>query len=146
MAPDQRPMPLTSPACRYLFVYGTLRKGAEIPEASLLARMCRLVGTGKINARLYDIGAYPGMVKAERPDEWVMGEVHEMFHPERLLQMLDDYEGCGPKHQRPYEFEREVVKLTLNHSMPTEAWVYWYRPDPSKFRRIISGDYLTEKK
>jgi gamma-glutamylcyclotransferase (GGCT)/AIG2-like uncharacterized protein YtfP len=130
------------PFCKYVFVYGTLRRGSTVPQAQILVRMGRFVAPAKVNARLFDLGHYPGMVAPERPGEWVFGDVFEMYDPAKVLALIDEYEGCGAKDAAPCEFERGITEVTLDNAMPSQAWAYWCRKDVSKFRRILSGDFL----
>src|SRR5580692_7203168 len=46
---------------RYLFVYGTLRKGSGNPHARRLAEHAEWAGPGRIPGRLYRLGRYPGL-------------------------------------------------------------------------------------
>ena len=130
-----------APFCKYIFVYGTLRRGSTVPQAEILVRMGRFVGPAKINARLFDLGSFPGMVAPEQAGQWVHGDVFEMFDPAKVLLLIDDYEGCGPKAKTPYDFERAIVSVTLDNAMPSQAWAYWYVKDVAAQRRIMSGDY-----
>ena len=118
-----------------LFVYGTLRRGA--PMHALLEGEARLVGPARFAGRLYDLGAYPGVVDGSRRDV-VHGELYDLL-PERrnqLLDALDRYEGRA--------FERAVRTVTGPEGGATHAFVYLFLGDLSGGRRLRSGDFLRE--
>jgi gamma-glutamylcyclotransferase (GGCT)/AIG2-like uncharacterized protein YtfP len=124
-----------------VFVYGTLRKDARGRAPLPLTRGWMFEGYGSVRAELYDFGAYPGAVPSEAENVRVRGEVHRLPDTAETLRMLDHYEGCGPHDRPPYEFERELVEVTLDDGGSVRAWIYWYRPPP-RGRRLASGDYL----
>ena len=109
--------------CPFLFVYGTLRKGSSHPMAAFLARNSRFVAEGKKPGRLLDLGAYPGMVEAESPADWVQGGVFELTDPETTLAELDRYESCdGPNPL----YEKRKATVTLSMGDQVIAWYYHY--------------------
>jgi gamma-glutamylcyclotransferase (GGCT)/AIG2-like uncharacterized protein YtfP len=99
-----------------LFVYGTLRSQCRNRFARLLAERATLVGPARARGRLYRIGSYPGLVPSEAPDEWVTGELYRLHNASALLPILDDYEGCGPRHVAPFEFERIISEALLSNN------------------------------
>lgn len=124
-----------------VFVYGTLRKDARGQVLSPLCRGWTFEGYGTVQAELYDFGAYPGAVPSASSADRVRGEVYVLPDAGQSLRLLDHYEGCGPEDQPPYEFEREIVDVSLQGGGSATAWIYWYRPVP-RGRRLASGDYL----
>jgi gamma-glutamylcyclotransferase (GGCT)/AIG2-like uncharacterized protein YtfP len=124
-----------------VFVYGTLRKDARGQRQSPLCRGWTFEGYGTVQAELYDFGAYPGAVPCSSPGSRVRGELYTLPDTDETLRLLDHYEGCGPEDRPPYEFEREVVDVLLEHGGAARAWIYWYRARPLG-RRLVSGDYL----
>ena len=50
-----------SPATRYVFVYGTLRRGGS-NDITRLVPSPRWVGTAQVAGQMYNLGAYPGLV------------------------------------------------------------------------------------
>jgi gamma-glutamylcyclotransferase (GGCT)/AIG2-like uncharacterized protein YtfP len=109
--------------CRFLFVYGTLRKGSSHPMAAFLARQARFVAEGKTPGRLLDLGAYPGMVAAESAGDWVQGDVFEMADPEIALAALDRYEGCDRADPL---YERRQTSIILSTGEKVTGWYYHY--------------------
>jgi gamma-glutamylcyclotransferase (GGCT)/AIG2-like uncharacterized protein YtfP len=99
-----------------LFVYGTLKRGER--NHRLLAGQ-RFVGPAVTapGFRLFDLGPYPGMVRAA--GGVVRGELFDVSEP--CLVELDEFEGV------PTLFDRAVVEL----SDGTAAAAYLYaRPFP----------------
>ena len=66
-----------------------------------------------------------------------------MMDPEKSLEVLDAYEGCGRTTAGPAEFERGIGEATLGDGSTVKAWVYWYKGSHKRARRIGSGDYLS---
>jgi gamma-glutamylcyclotransferase (GGCT)/AIG2-like uncharacterized protein YtfP len=117
-----------------LFVYGTLRSRA--PMHGLLAGDVQALGPARIRARLLDLGAFPGLVAASRPDEWVQGELYaiEAALAEELLERLDRYEGDS--------FERAEDTVLDASGAEVRALVYRYLGDTREGRAVASGDWL----
>ena len=107
------------PAQELLFVYGTLRRGAQRGGfAARLEAEADWLGAARIRGRLYQVHPdYPGMAEAEGEDEWVAGEVWEFADP-ALWAALDQYEG--------EEYVRVRRPVTMANGEPREAWVYLY--------------------
>jgi gamma-glutamylcyclotransferase (GGCT)/AIG2-like uncharacterized protein YtfP len=107
--------------CRFLFVYGTLRKGSNHPMAAFLARNATFVAEGRTRGRLLDLGTYPGMVEPVSPDDWVEGDVFELTDPESILPALNRYEGCD----RPNPlYERRQTPIVLSTGIELTAYYY----------------------
>src|SRR5713226_7977498 len=90
---------------RNLFVYGTLRRGAQNEFARLLREQADLIGAGRVRGTLYDLDDYPGLVVPANTQRWVRGEVYRM-KDRKLLAALDEYEGD--------EFERVTLDAMLD--------------------------------
>ncbi|WP_233881392.1 gamma-glutamylcyclotransferase family protein [Paraburkholderia flagellata] len=84
---------------KYVFVYGTLRAG-EINDINLAAdsnaiARPRHLGLATLAGRLFDFGAYPGMVaEASDAQSTVVGDVYEI--DDALLAVLDEIEQVYP--------------------------------------------------
>jgi gamma-glutamylcyclotransferase (GGCT)/AIG2-like uncharacterized protein YtfP len=124
-----------------VFVYGTLRRDARGPRQSALTRDWSFEGYGTVDAELYDFGAYPGAVRSRDRGAKVRGELYRVPDADETLALLDHYEGCGPGHDAPHEFERALVDVTTDAGATARAWIYWYELEP-RGRRLSSGDYL----
>ena len=125
----------------YLFVYGTLRNDARHNVARHLSKGARLIGTGFIQGKLFDLGEYPGAVPSSNPREKVYGQIFEILD-ESLFSILDDYEGCGSHDSPPFEFRREQIPIISSNASVRNAWVYFYNWPVGKNPLIRTGDYL----
>ena len=116
-----------------LFVYGTLRRGAEMH--GLLEGRVSYLGPARVAGRLMDLGAFPALAIPVNPNDHVRGDLFgiEAATREALLETLDRYEGN--------RFEREPA-VVEGPTGATEAWLYRWLGDPQGFRTITSGDYL----
>ncbi len=123
----------------YLFVYGTLRAGYNLDLKSKLKQHLKYIGEGKIEAHLYDLGEYPGAVKTEGNE--VIGDIFQINNPEKVLKILDRYEGFNKNKIENSEFVRSKNQVKIN-GKSIDAWVYWYNLQPDKKRRIKNKDYL----
>jgi gamma-glutamylcyclotransferase (GGCT)/AIG2-like uncharacterized protein YtfP len=125
----------------YLFVYGTLRCGAGVPEAQFFSAET-LVGMGTCRGRIFELDGYPGMIPSSVESDEVVGEVHCLNDPSRDWPLLDKYEGCGPADPTPREFERRIVSIQMKDGRTLDAWAYLYCLDISNRIQILSGDYF----
>jgi gamma-glutamylcyclotransferase (GGCT)/AIG2-like uncharacterized protein YtfP len=115
----------------YLFVYGTLRKDFALPLKEAVAKDMEFIGTGRVKATLYDLGAYPGAVKEGGSE--IVGDVFELRN-ETVLAVLDEYEGN--------EYRREMEAVTLSSGGIFQAWMYWYTGITTGSMLIKNDDYL----
>jgi gamma-glutamylcyclotransferase (GGCT)/AIG2-like uncharacterized protein YtfP len=124
-----------------LFVYGTLRKGSGHSLAGFLAAHARLLGTGSVAGRLYDLGPYPGMTDPLTSGDRVRGDVYELDDPEATLTVLDDYEGCGPSDRQPQLYKRVLRRAVLDDGAARTVWVYVYCGPVDEGQHLPSGEY-----
>ena len=128
----------------HLFVYGTLLSSAGHPKGARLAREGRLVGEATIQGcGLYSLGRYPGLVEAADVTGPVHGEVFALNNPASSLKWLDAYEGIVPGNDLQNEYERVERPVRLASGESATAWVYLYRKDVSRFRRIPDGRWVS---
>lgn len=125
-------------SAQHVFVYGTLHGATGHPMADLL-QPARLVGAGSVAGRLYDLGAYPGMVNARTAKDRVRGQVYRLLKPNLTLVRLDVYEGCGGVAG---EYRRKRVRVRLDSGRKLTAWAYFFNGAVAARVRIPSGDYL----
>jgi gamma-glutamylcyclotransferase (GGCT)/AIG2-like uncharacterized protein YtfP len=82
---------------RYVFVYGTLRAGEvnDIGRAAARHRLSvpHLIDSATVNGRLYDFGAYPGVVLDALAGP-VRGDVYRV--DDALVPVLDEIEEVYP--------------------------------------------------
>jgi gamma-glutamylcyclotransferase (GGCT)/AIG2-like uncharacterized protein YtfP len=102
----------------------------------------RLVGTGRIGGRLYDLGEYPGAIcAAGEGGEYVKGELYEVRDAELATSILDEFEEFSARRPRQSLFVRIVAPVTLEDGRKVNAWVYVYNKPIEESRLIPSGDY-----
>lgn len=105
-----------------LFAYGLLQPGRAAPRS--LTRHW----PDRVRGRLYDLGAYPGLVKAGDPSEdWIEGVTLEIDVDE--LPVLDEFEDIESG-----EFRRILVTTESGYL----AWVYEYGWEIPKAARALS--------
>ena len=121
----------------HVFVYGTLRAGEAndlhvaaakrgIPEPELL-------GTAMLHGRLYDFGAYPGLV-LDPTGTAVRGDVYRI--DAALVPVLDEIEEVYPGGDALFLREKHAVMLG---SEPIECIVYPVSPSHIAGRPVITG-------
>lgn len=94
---------MTQEPPRYVFVYGTLRRG-ELRDINRLQPAPIFISMGQTNGTLYDLGSYPGVrLDGLSP---VYGEVYQIT-PE-LERQLDAIEEVWPQQTGEYA-RREVA-------------------------------------
>jgi gamma-glutamylcyclotransferase (GGCT)/AIG2-like uncharacterized protein YtfP len=118
----------------YIFVYGTLRKQMSHPLSHLLECHGVFVGTGIFQGKLYDLGRYPGAVPSTTKTDLVTGEVYRLQQPDKVLEVLDEYEG--PR------FKRTRVTIFFGEDRQISTWIYLYARSVAGRRIIVSGDYV----
>ncbi|TWR25992.1 gamma-glutamylcyclotransferase [Mucilaginibacter achroorhodeus] len=124
----------------FLFIYGTLlQSGNEF--GSYLQQNCSFVTLGHLQAQLYDLGEYPGIVISSKFDQEVHGSVFEMRDQPEILRRLDYYEGVGPDEEHPNLYRREIHPVKTNKGI-MQAWVYVYNRSVEHAIDIPGGDYL----
>ena len=131
-------------ASNKLFVYGTLRRGLAL-HRHLSETSPRFLGMGSINARLYDLGEYPGAVKSREPNEFVEGEVYELTEPATQLRELDHLEEFDRENPRKSLFLRETVEVRMRAGQKITAWAYFLPKSPSRGRLVRRGDYVQSR-
>ncbi|HTE00280.1 MAG TPA: gamma-glutamylcyclotransferase family protein [Mucilaginibacter sp.] len=107
-----------------LFVYGTLLDG-DNEYAIYLKNNTRFYAEGQLKGKLYDIGEYPGAVLSQGSDEYIFGAILQLNDPEKVLALIDDYEGFGRDQPYPNEFVRVSTEIERGAGMVI-CWVYLY--------------------
>jgi gamma-glutamylcyclotransferase (GGCT)/AIG2-like uncharacterized protein YtfP len=131
----------------YLFVYGTLRKGIDNPVKQEIMNDVEWLGESEIRGNIYDIGKYPGAVPAKNNEGGVIkGEILKIKDPEKVLKILDRYEGYNPEELIESEYYRSQEKVKLPDGRDVNAWIYWYNFSVNEKTRIEQNDYLEHLK
>lgn len=130
----------------YLFVYGTLRKGAANSTHGLLAPHGRFVAFATYQGKLYRVvDEYPGAIPSSDPKDIVHGEVYCLSRPEVAFAHLDAYEKCGPGFPQPAEYVRRRAEVTLDNGKAVSAWLYVYNRPTEGLVLIEDGDFLGKR-
>ena len=130
-----------------LFVYGTLRRAVEAPAFRLFAEHATYFDEGRVRAKMYDFGSYPGVVISDHADDLIVGEVYALRTPTPTLALLDRYEGvAGTRDNEPVLYERVRVQVASRRHGSLSAWIYVFVGAIAKQPQIASGDYLDHLK
>ena len=128
-------MPEASP--RYVFVYGTLRRGGRL-DINRLEPAPRYVGMGEVKGRLYHIDWYPGLTLGGQDAVTVVGEVYEIAP--QLEAVLDEIEQIVPGESSEY-FKRELAIEV--QGIPLQCLVYEINPERVRGKQVIGhGDWI----
>lgn len=127
----------------YIFVYGTLRVGESVDLSQNPG--VDYVGPDRINARLFDVGWFPGVsavnywidgASPENPDgACVRGDVFKILNDDVCIG-LDHYEGY------PSLYDRCQVETEAG----VTAWVYTYNGPFTGLEEITSGDWRSYRR
>ncbi|HTI16747.1 MAG TPA: gamma-glutamylcyclotransferase family protein [Trinickia sp.] len=128
---------------RHVFVYGTLRSG-EINDIACAAARHRIdaphwIGSATVSGRLYDFGAYPGLV----PDAGgpVRGEVYAI--DDTLVPVLDEIEEIYPGVDSLFQSSEVIVALGGGEVL---CLLYVVAGDSVQgLPRIESGDWVLHR-
>lgn len=107
---------------KYLFVYGSLKRGFSNPFSEYLNHFLRFYSTGKIEGKLYLIDWYPGAVLKKGEGSTIYGEVYEVINND-VFQFLDEYEGIH--HDSSDFYNRKIVEVTTSNGC-VHSWFYEY--------------------
>lgn len=119
-----------------IFSYGTLDRTRFFSDL-FRAGEIRYVGKGKIRAKLYDLGEYPGAV--EDKESYVHGRVYEVKNIERVLPMFDEYEEFHPNKPETSLFIRKDIWVTMENGESLRAFVYLYNKAVERKKAIPTG-------
>lgn len=98
-----------SPDKFLLFVYGTLMRGG-VRHAVLRGQRFLREAVTRPKYLLFDLGAYPGLVRAEEDGRAIYGELYEVER--RLIPRLDMIEGAPELYRlEPVEIEAETARV-----------------------------------
>jgi gamma-glutamylcyclotransferase (GGCT)/AIG2-like uncharacterized protein YtfP len=125
-----------------VFVYGTLRSDAGHEMHAVLTAHAVLLGPATVHGDLYALREFVALAPREAASSVVTGELYEIRSDavDRLLRILDDYEGLSDPSQ-PHDYRRDVVTAALTDGRTLRAWAYVLNRSADGLRRIPSGDY-----
>ena len=129
-----------SPPVNHVFVYGTLRRGGS-NDITRLQPAPRFVGTAQVCGKLYDLGAYPGIVL--EGGGRVRGEVYAITPA--LERQLDEIECVYPQQSDEY-FKRAIsVDVSRPDGRVLDVMCICYEYNPRYLdgaALIASGDWM----
>lgn len=126
----------------FLFVYGTLRRGAGHAMGEWLGTHADWQGEAICEgARLYRMSWYPALVPG-REEERVRGDLYRLRDAAALWPALDAFEGVEGRADD--EYERRQCPVRLVDGRQIEAWCYWYRREVAGLLHLPAGDWLAE--
>lgn len=129
---------MTTPVARYVFVYGTLRRG-EVRDITRLQPAPAFVGRGSVAGALYDLGPYPGLLLGGAGR--VTGEIYAIS--DELERLLDEIEEVWPLQTGEYS-KREVEVQREGAGSAAGPVCLVYEIDASRLAAcpvIASGDW-----
>jgi gamma-glutamylcyclotransferase (GGCT)/AIG2-like uncharacterized protein YtfP len=107
-----------------LFIYGTLHPDRAPHEIAAAARSLKPIGPATIQARLYNLGEYPGAILDDTAPP-IPGELFTV--PDAAtLSALDAYEDYRPNDPANSLFLRTKTTATLPDGSHSPCWVYVY--------------------
>ena len=122
---------------RYVFVYGTLRRGGR-NDINRLLPTPSYVGMGEVKGRLYRIDWYPGLTLGGDEAVTVVGEVYAI--EPALEAVLDEIEQIVPGESSEY-FKREMAIEVAGR--PLRCLVYEINPERVRGKQLIGhGDWI----
>ena len=125
----------TYPALRYVFVYGTLRRG-EQRDINRLHPAPAFIGNAEVEGTLYSLGSYPGL--RLQGGQRVQGEVYQISF--ELEPVLDEIEGICPVPNG--EYVKRDISLLCN-GLQLTCLIYEVSAERSHACSVIeSGDWL----
>lgn len=125
----------------HLFVYGTLMRRFHNTAARRLRRDAVFVCTATVSGKLFNLGAYPGLLLTHETGRFVHGEVYRLTGPGQLLRFLDQYEECAPNDPEPHLYRREMTQASLAGGGQLPVWVYVLTEAPAGRPFIPAGRF-----
>jgi gamma-glutamylcyclotransferase (GGCT)/AIG2-like uncharacterized protein YtfP len=122
---------------RYVFVYGTLRRGGR-NDINRLLPAPKYLGVGEVTGSLYHLDWYPGLALGGEKAVNVVGEVYEVA-PE-LEAVLDEIEGLEDHGGSEY-FKRDLPVHVEGKDVP--CFLYEINPERVTGKEPIGhGDWI----
>jgi len=133
---------MPQPSARYVFVYGTLRKGEE-RDINRLRPAPRWIGRASIAGVMHHLGSYPGLVLGGQGT--VHGEVYAV--EAELERVLDEIEEVWPQQTGEYAKREVAVRLeaadapveTSDAARELVCVLYEIAPERTQGKPIIAG-------
>lgn len=131
----------------HLFVYGSLMPQLTglfgNTERTRLASESTVIGPAHLAGRLYDLGAYPGLISNSCLHTRVEGVLLRLNKPDETLAWLDLFEDIVPGRAiEANAYERVTRMVATADGGEIEAWVYVMWRLPASASEITSGRWL----
>ena len=130
----------------FLFVYGTLKKGAKENKHAFIEPHTEFFSYATAPGELYRYEdaefIYPGYEYDEDKPFQVRGELYVITNAEALFLILDEYEGCTVNDPKPHQYTRQKVTVKSNVAFEYQAWTYTYNWPTKGLQRIESGNFI----
>ncbi len=135
----------------YLFIYGTLRRGAQRTVAgeqafAQLEADASFIDLATMDGRLFEVDGYPAGCYQFAVSSHVIGDLYQVDAVAGLFAALDVYEESDSHFEGPREYQRQRVPVSLSDGSVVHAWVYLYNCSIDALLMIESGDYLLWQK
>lgn len=114
-----------------LFVYGTLKQGYYNHRCLKGAKY--LCDATLERSRIYNVGAYPALVRTHDDSDFVIGELYEI--PDDLWPALDRLEGV------PHLYTRQDARVQLDERLYEDCQVYVWAGSTDNLQLINSGNW-----
>ncbi len=130
---------------QHLFVYGTLRRGADSLMANRLSESSDWIGEGKVKGCVYNLGDFPGAIFDDTLDSYIQGEVLSLHNPTTAFEWMDKYEGYNAGSPESNLFTRKEFPVETSQGVFLCAG-YQYLGSIQGLEPLSSGDYLLHLK
>jgi gamma-glutamylcyclotransferase (GGCT)/AIG2-like uncharacterized protein YtfP len=137
---NQRPQ-MDNVTAGHIFVYGTLMRRFQNAAAIRLRRNASFIGTATLSGKLFNLGAYPGVLLSQDAGSVVHGEVFRLSGNGQLLRFLDQYESCAQDDPQPHFYRREITLARLASGGHLPVWVYALINAPAGLYAIPTGRF-----
>ena len=124
----------------FLFTYGTLLSVFDTPLTKRLKQESARVYNAWCPGQLIDLGLYPALLPVQDGDQWVQGQLYELFEPAQTWEWLDEYEGLN---ESPPLYERAITPVRTDQKVLLSAWVYWRKENRANYPKIEEDYYPT---
>ena len=128
-----------------LFVYGTLMRGECRYTILSDGDAVSSIQLGSVAGRLWDLGSYPGMMRANKQEERVLGEYVELCGLEARLPILDEVEDFRGWELEGSMYHRVLIAVDLGAGIQRLAWTYRLAEKPAGAKYIDSGDWRSSR-
>jgi gamma-glutamylcyclotransferase (GGCT)/AIG2-like uncharacterized protein YtfP len=130
----------------FIFVYGTLLSNYKNnPFKNHFQENLKFISYAKTPGQLFLVDYYPAWIPESSNNEWVYGEVYEIFYPDKSFTLLDQYESFDPEDSINSEYLRIIQKVILiSNETVIDSWIYKYNFSINNLTKISNGNFLNK--